>query len=519
MSPKLATPERGVGSEFAAPGFGGSGPLREPLSEGRGESVHDSPPAGGEFDVIVVGSGPAGHGAALAARRAHRRVVILEQEKLFGGACVTHGTIPSKTLRETALAISSFLKKSANVFKVEANPTMQVVALMRRVNQVVSANERIVAAQLKRSGVENRHGRVRILDETTVGVRDVRGKEERLSAPILVIATGSRPRNPPELRVDHEHVLDSDSILSMAYLPRSLAVLGSGVIACEYASIFLALGVDVTIIDRNRGLGFLDRELSARFTDSFRDRGGKTLFGRNVASIEVEPTEGVHLKLDDGTAITTDKVFAAAGRTANLRGLGLEAVGIQANERGFIAVDENCFTGKARIYAAGDVIGPPSLAASSMEQGRRAVCHALGERIPVDSGYIPTGVYTIPELASVGLTEEDARSKLGSIVIGRASFDELARGQIGAIEDGLLKVVVDVSSRRVVGVHVCGEGAAELVTVGQVAISSGWEVERFVETTFNFPTLAEAYRVAALDAQSQMDALPRPMAPTSIAAE
>jgi NAD(P) transhydrogenase len=515
VSSELVAPR---GEQFAAPGLGRSGPLRGPLSEGRGEGVDDSP--AGAFDVIVVGSGPAGHGAALAASRAGRRVVILEQEKFVGGACVTHGTIPSKTLRETALAISSFLKKSGNVFKVEANPTMQVVALMRRLNQVVSAYEQIVATQLKRAGVENRHGRVRILDETTVGVRDVRGKEERLSAPILVIATGSRPRNPPELRVDHEHVLDSDSILSMAYLPRSLAVLGSGVIACEYASIFLALGVDVTIIDRNSGpLGFLDRELSSRFTESFRDRGGKTLFGRKVASIEVEPTEGVHLKLDDGTAVTTDKVFAAAGRIANLRGLGLEAVGIKANERGFIAVDENCFTGQAGIYAAGDVIGPPSLAASSMEQGRRAVCHALGQPVPVDSGYIPTGVYTIPELASVGLTEEEARSKLGSVAIGRASFDELARGQIAAIEDGLLKLVVDVSSRRVVGVHVCGEGAAELVTVGQVAISSGWEVERFVETTFNFPTLAEAYRVAALDAQSQLQGLVRPLAPTSIAAE
>jgi NAD(P) transhydrogenase len=472
------------------------------------------------FDVIVVGSGPAGHGAALAARRAHRRVVILEQEKFVGGACVTHGTIPSKTLRETALAISSFLKKSGNVFKVEANPTMQVVALMRRLNRVVTANEQIVATQLSRAGVEQRNGRVRFIDETTVAVRDVRGKEERLSAKTIVVATGSRPRNPPELRVEHEHVLDSDSILSMAYLPRSLVVLGSGVIACEYASIFLALGVDVTIVDRNPGpLGFLDRELSARFAESFRARGGKTLFDRKVASIEVEPTEGVHITLDDGRLVTADKVFAAAGRIANLRGLGLEAVGIRANDRGFIAVDEDCYTGRAGIYAAGDVIGPPSLAASSMEQGRRAVCHALGEPVPVDSGYIPTGVYTIPELASVGLTEEQARASLGSVVIGRACFDELARGQIAAIEDGLLKLVVDGSSRRVVGVHVCGEGAAELVTVGQVAISSGWEVGRFVETTFNFPTLAEAYRVAALDAQSQASALGRPEVAPSVAAE
>jgi NAD(P) transhydrogenase len=292
------------------------------------------------------------------------------------------------------------------------------------------------------------------------------------------------------------------------------------VIACEYASIFLALGVHVTIIDRNPGpLGFLDRDLSERFDSSFRARGGETFFNRKVASIEVDPAEGVHVRLDDGTVVTADKVFAAAGRVANLRGLGLETIGIRANERGFIAVDENCFTGTAGIYAAGDVIGPPSLAASSMEQGRRAVCHALGEPVPVDSGFIPTGVYTIPELASVGLTEDQARAKFGAIAIGRAPFDELARGQIAAIEDGILKLVVDVTSRRVVGVHVCGEGAAELVTVGQVAISSGWEVERFVETTFNFPTLAEAYRVAALDAQLQASAHGRAPTTTSVAAE
>jgi NAD(P) transhydrogenase len=198
-------------------------------------------------------------------------------------------------------------------------------------------------------------------------------------------------------------------------------------------------------------------------------------------------------------------VLAAVGRIANIRGLGLETVGIKPNARGVIEADADCYTGVAKIYAAGDVIGPPSLAASSMEQGRRAVCHALGRPVPIDSGFIPTGVYTIPELASVGLTEAQARERYAQVVVGRAPFEELARGQIAAIDDGILKLVVDAGSRKVVGVHVSGEGAAELVTVGQVAISSGWEVERFVETTFNFPTLAEAYRVAALDVLSAQE--------------
>jgi NAD(P) transhydrogenase len=458
------------------------------------------------FDVIVIGSGPAGHGAALSAAHSKKRVVVIEQERNVGGACVTHGTIPSKTLRETAIALSAFRKKSGDAFRVETTPNTQVVALMRRLSQVITAHERVMETQLNRAGVHLRHGRTRFTSTESVAVRDVHGVETQLFAPVIVIATGSRPRNPKELTIDHEHVLDSDSILSMAYLPRSLIVLGAGVIACEYASIFATLGVKVTIADKGAGpLGFLEPELVERFLRSFHAHEGETEFGSGVAEVQVDAADGVRMKLASGKTLVADKVLAAVGRIANIRGLGLETVGIKPNARGVIEADADCYTGVAKIYAAGDVIGPPSLAASSMEQGRRAVCHALGRPVPIDSGFIPTGVYTIPELASVGLTEAQARERYAQVVVGRAPFEELARGQIAAIDDGILKLVVDAGSRKVVGVHVSGEGAAELVTVGQVAISSGWEVERFVETTFNFPTLAEAYRVAALDVLSAQE--------------
>ena len=457
--------------------------------------------AGDPFDVLVIGSGPAGQGAALAASRAGKRAIVIEQDRGVGGACVTHGTIPSKTLRETALAVSNFRRKTGDAFRVDSSGATQVLALMRRLDEVVSAHEQVMTSRLARAAIELRHGRVRFIAEDRVMVRSVRGVETELLARVIIIATGSRPRSPREIPVDHEHVLDSDSILSMAYLPRSLTVVGGGVTACEYASIFAALGVAVTIVDKASGpLGFLDPALSSKFVDAFLAAGGEMRFGSGVGSVSVDPTEGVTVVLNDGTTLLSDKVLVAQGRIANVAGLDLHAIGLTTDPRGLVPVDANGFTGVGKVYAAGDVIGPPSLAASSMEQGRRAVCHALGQPLPTRTADVPTGVYTIPELASIGLTEAQARAKFQNVVIGCARLEEISRGQIAAIDHGMLKLVVEGSTRRVVGVHVCGEGAAELVGIGQVAIASDWEVERFVETTFNYPTLAEAYRVAALDA-------------------
>ena len=455
-------------------------------------------------DVIVIGGGPAGLKAALCGAKAGRSVVLIEQERAVGGACVALGTIPSKTLRETALTLSSFRRKSGEVFHVEAREDMQVRALMQRLDQVVSAHERFMGRQLEQAGVTVLHGRARFASPKEVDVRSLSGEVERLKGDIIVIATGSRPRSPKEVPVDHEHILDSDSILSMTYLPRSLVVLGAGVIASEYASIFAALGVKVTMIDKgSRPVAFVEAELTAHFVKGFEKLGGCFRGGRTTRSVEWNGVDAVRVVLDDGTEILADKVLCALGRVANVEGLALDNAGLAPNERGIILVDARCRTKVPGIYAVGDVIGPPSLAASSMEQGRRAMCDALGLDPGQASELIPTGVYSIPEMGSVGLTEARAREIHGDAMVGRASFSEIARGHIAAIEDGFLKLVADPKGERILGAHVVGEGAAELVSIGQVAIQSGWHVDQLIETIFNFPTLAEAYRVAALDIAEQ----------------
>ncbi|MFO0617171.1 MAG: Si-specific NAD(P)(+) transhydrogenase [Polyangiaceae bacterium] len=458
-----------------------------------------------EYDIVAIGSGPAGQKAAICGAKAGKRVLVVEQELGVGGACVRHGTIPSKTLRETALALSSFRRKSANALTVEAPQHQLVHALMSRVDHVVSAHERFMARQLARNGVIVERGRARLLSPTAVTIRTQRGAVREVEAKTIVLATGSRPRTPPEVAVDHEHVLDSDSILSMRYLPKTLAVLGSGVIACEYASIFSELGVAVTLVDKAAyPLGFLDPELVQPFVAGLVNGGGRFVSGRCARAVEFDGVDTVRLELDDGSTMEAEKVLCALGRVANVEGLGLEAAGVTLGARGFIEVDEHCRTAAPTVYAVGDVIGPPALAASAMEQGRRAVRHALGLSTQPWTELIPSGVYCIPEMASIGLTEARARELQGRVVVGRAHFSEIARGQIAAIDNGLLKLVATHDGRRILGVHIVGEGASELLGIGQIAMQVGWSAEQFVETIFNFPTLAEAYRVAALDILSQL---------------
>ena len=449
-------------------------------------------------DFLVVGGGPAGQKAAVQAAKAGSQVVLVEQDSALGGACVRRGTIPSKTLRETALALEGFRRRSGGVFPVVLDEQQQVDSLMLRKDDVLAAHDRFLGDQLRRNGVDVWHGRARFVDAHTLEVQPVVGAPRRVSAPIIIIATGSRPRTPPGIPVDHEHVLDSDSILSLAYLPRSLAVLGAGVIACEYASIFAALGVSVTVIDKApRPLGFLDEEITDRWVSSF---GGRFIGQVGVARVEWDGVSQVVTTLDSGEQVVTEKLLCALGRVANVEQLNLPAAGLQPTTRGLVEVDAHGRTAVSHIYAVGDAVGPPSLASTSMEQGRRAALHALGLPAPASSDLIPVGVFTIPEMAAVGLTEKQAAERHKRVVVGRARFDEVARGIIAAVPEGLLKLVVDVESRKLLGIHIVGEGAAELVHVGQMALIGGLPVETFVEHTFNFPTLAEAYRIAALDA-------------------
>lgn len=453
-----------------------------------------------QVDVLVIGGGPAGQNAAITAAKAGKRALLVDVSARIGGSCVKQGTIPSKTLRETVLAVDNCRRRTDGVVEVTLDDQVQVDSLMKRKEHVIAEHERFIEQQLRRHDVQLQRAKARFVSAHDVELLAVNGTRTQVQADVIVIATGSRPRTPPNIAVDHEAIVDSDSILSLAYVPRSLAVYGAGVIASEYASIFAGIGVEVVMIDKSdQPVSFLDRELTERFVRRFEAAGGRFVPRADVQSAAWDGLEAVVTTLKSGEVIRTDKAFCALGRLANVDGLNLSAAGIDLTERGLIAVDAHCRTAQPHIYAVGDVIGPPSLAATSMEQGRRAMCHALGVEPGVGSDLIPVGVYTIPEMASVGMSEAQAITKFGSVLIGRADFGEVARGHIAACEDGFLKLLAEPQTRRVVGVHIIGEGAAELVHVGQMAIIGNMSAETLISTTFNFPTLAEAYRIAALD--------------------
>jgi NAD(P) transhydrogenase len=456
------------------------------------------------YDVIVVGSGPAGQKAAVQSAKTGRRTLVIDSDAHAGGACVRRGTIPSKTLREAAMSLETMRRRTGDVFRVEAAGDVRLTALMARVESVIAAHESYMEAQLQRNHIDMWRGRARFVSPTELEVIGVGGARRRASGAIILVATGSRPRTPSDIPVDHENVFDSDSILSLGYLPASLTVIGAGVIASEYASVFAAIGVQVVMVDSGaRPLAFLDEELTSRFTAAFAQNGGRFIGGSKVARMIWDGVSHVETVLDSGEVIRSEKALFALGRVANLEGLNIGAAGLEATQRGYLGVDEHCRTAVPHIFAAGDVIGPPGLASASMEQGRRAIRHALGLEVGRGADVIPTGIYTIPEMASVGASEQEVVKKQGGAIVGRSRYDELARGQIAAIQDGLLKLVADREGRRVLGVQIIGEGATELVHVGQMAILNDWNVDMFIDTIFNFPTLAEAYRVAALDIVGQ----------------
>lgn len=451
------------------------------------------------FDIIVIGGGPAGQKAAIQGAKARKKVLLVELDTAIGGACVQRGTIPSKTLRETAIALSGFQRRSGNVYTISAREDLHLASLITRKDAVVAAHAKYMTDQLTRNHVERWHGRASFAGPHEIEVETVTGGKERAAGEFIIIASGSRPREPAEIPIDHEHVLDSDSILSMIYLPRSLTVLGSGVIAAEYASIFGALGVKVTMIDKAaRPLGFIDPDITHHFVASFEAMGNTFIGNAAIKNVEFDGVSEVVTTLGDGRTVRSEKLLCALGRVANVEALNLEKAGVTLSARSLVEVNDKYQTKAPHIYGVGDVIGPPSLASAAMEQGRRAVCHALGLGSIGAPELIPAGIYTIPEMSSVGLTEAQAAERHGTTIVGLAKFNEVARGQIAAIEDGLLKLIADPTGKQLLGVQVIGEGACELVHIGQMALLANLPIDTFVESVFNFPTLAEAYRVAAL---------------------
>lgn len=455
------------------------------------------------YDLIVIGSGPAGQKAAIQASKLNKKVALIEKTREVGGTCVYRGTIPSKTLRENALRIKN-MRMNAEIANFKLNEDLELATLITRLEDVLKAHDNYLSHQLERNNIDIVHGRAKFISSSELEIVNVNGDVSKLTTDKFVIATGSYPRHPPNIPIDHENIFDSDSILSMLYLPKSLTVLGSGVIASEYASIFQALGVEVTIIDKYPGpLGFLDRDLTETFVHAFEAMGGKWMGNSTVKSVSWNGFDAVVTELEDGRKVSSSKLLCAAGRLASVEHLHIENAGLSLNDRGLISVNDKLQTQVANIYAAGDVIGPPSLASASMEQGRRASCNAFGVEVGVMQQLLPAGIYSIPELSSVGISETQAREQYGDVIVGRAYFKEIARGQISGIQDGMLKLVSDSKGMTLLGVMIVGEGATELIHIGQMALLNSASIDSFVESIFNFPTLAEAYRVAALDVIEQ----------------
>ncbi|MEQ8993776.1 MAG: Si-specific NAD(P)(+) transhydrogenase [Pseudomonadales bacterium] len=460
-----------------------------------------SDPATRRYDVVVIGAVPAGQKAAVQAAKGGLSVAVCEQRRYVGGACVQFGTIPSKALRERALRRCW---RPGGLQRARLDSQVSVADLIGEVDDVVRAHDAYMAEQLRRNGIDVWHGRARFESPHRLRLRGLDGGSAWLEAGAVVIAGGSVPRRIDAVPVDHEHVYDSDSILTLPYLPRSLLVLGGGVIACEYASVFALLGVEVTLLDRGpRPLGFLDVDLSDRFLEGFRALGGRFIGHAAVRGAAFDGLAAVSVALESGVTLTADKVLCALGRVADLEELGIGAAGLALDDRGLIAVNGQGQTAVAHIYAAGDVIGPPALASAAMEQGRRAACHLLGIEPGSGSDFTPSGIYAVPELASVGLAEADARARHHGVQVGVARFAEIARGHIAGTQEGFLKLVVG-ADRRLLGVHVAGDQATELVHMGQMALIHGAAVDVFIDNVFNFPTYGEAYRVAALDAARRL---------------
>jgi NAD(P) transhydrogenase len=456
-----------------------------------------------EFDLICLGSGPAGQKAAIQAAKAGFRAAIVEREPQVGGSCLLSGTIPSKALREQALRYRR-MQGAASSLAVELRGDAPLSALLHGVDAVIAAQDRYLLAQLLRNQVELIRGRASFLDAHRIEVQHLDGSRQVLHAPRVLLATGSRPRHVPAIEVDHEHIVDSDSILSLPYIPRSMLVLGSGVIACEYASIFAALGCTVTMLDKAaEPLGFLDPALRSGFLTGFRAMGGEYCGGADVTGARFDGFSQVEVKLREGESLVADIVFAAFGRVANLDGIGLDHLKLGISSRGTVQVNSRFETNIPGIFAAGDAIGPPALACAAADQGRRAALAALGLAPPALTSLVPTGVYTIPEIACVGLSQSEAASKKIEFIVGRADFSEVARAHIAGEPSGFLTLLCERASARVLGVQALGEGATELVHLGQAAIATGATADFFIEQIFNFPTMSEAYRIAAFDILKQ----------------
>jgi NAD(P) transhydrogenase len=457
-----------------------------------------------DYELLVIGSGPGGQRAAIAAAKLDRRVAVVERPDMLGGVCLNTGTIPSKTLREAILYLTGVDQREIYGQSYRLKDEVTIADLTARTTRVVTRENDVVRSQLTRNRVAIIPGTARFTGPNEVEVDDGGGRTRKVSGDNIVIATGTTPARPASVAFDEKTIIDSDGIIHLERVPRSMVVAGAGVIGIEYASMFAALGTKVTVVERRmRMLEFCDEEVVEALKYHLRDLAVTFRFGETVASVEAHPQGAIAL-LSSGKKIPADTVLYSAGRQGMTEGLNLEAAGLTADDRGRITVDEFFRTGVPHIYAVGDVIGFPALAATSMEQGRLAAHHACGEQTATNAVPQPIGIYSIPEISFVGRTEDQLTEACVPFEVGVSRYRELARGQIVGDSYGVLKLLVSPEDGKLLGVHVFGTGATELIHIGQAVMGCGGTVDYLVDAVFNYPTLSESYKVAALDATNKM---------------
>jgi NAD(P) transhydrogenase len=455
-------------------------------------------------DLVVIGTGPAGQKAAIAAAKLGKKVAVVDRKEMVGGVCLHTGTIPSKTLREAILYLSGFRERSFYGKDYAVSREITVADLAFRVQKVMAKEMEVIRAQLGRNHIATVHGKAHFTDPNTIEVETLEGPMI-LKGDHILIACGTRPAHDPTVPLDGERIIDSDQLLHGKSLPRDLIVVGAGVIGLEYASMVTALNIKVTVIEaRPSILEFVDTEMIEALMYFMRQRGATFRLGEKVVSVGYDEKKRVIANLESGKVVHGDALLYSVGRQTNADLLNLAAAGLSADERGRIAVNEFFQTSVPHIYAAGDVIGFPALASTSMEQGRLSSCHMFGTYCESRRETIPYGIYTIPEISMVGKTEQELTKAKVPYEIGLARFEETAKGQMLGVDAGLLKLLFDPKSRKLLGVHIFGEQATEIVHAGQAVLAFGGTIDYFRDSVFNYPTMAEAYKIAGLDGLNRL---------------
>jgi NAD(P) transhydrogenase len=462
------------------------------------------------YDLLVIGTGPAGQKAAIQAAKLSKKVGIIERKAVLGGVCINTGTIPSKSLREAVLYLSGFRQRNLYGAQYRLKKSVTIEDLAFRANHVIKNEIQTVQNQMARNRVDMFFGSASFLDPHRLRIQRDHGELE-LTADFIVIAVGTEPARPSHIPFDDQTVIDTDGLLTLKRIPDSIVIVGGGVIGTEYASILAALGIPVTLIDkRPRLLEFVDAEIIEALQQQMKELGVTLYHDEEALTIKKEQGHAIHVSMRHNRPVQASTLMYAIGRVGATESLNLEAVGLKPDDRGRLTVNEHFQTSIPHIYAAGDVIGFPALASTSMQQGRHASCHAFGHPDRTDTSLLPYGIYAIPEISMVGQTEEELKRADLPYGIGIARYKEIARGQLIGDETGMLKILFHRHTKHLLGVHAIGEGATELIHIGQAVMAFHGKIDYFIDTVFNYPTLAECYKVAALDGMNRM---PRPWVP------